>query len=172
MSLFKKTLSILILILSVLISLNAKSQIDEEQGKRQKKIKALYVAFVSQELNLTESEAQQFWPVHSEYEKEIKAANEKKLPELEREETVLTIKKKYVERFKKILGPERTDSFFRKDGEFRKKLVERIKEHRMQNGFQPDGGVDRMKGRRLQNGFGPGGGRNRKGMMQPPPAEY
>ena len=34
-------------------------------GKNQQKIQALYVAYISQELKLTEEEAQKFWPVHT-----------------------------------------------------------------------------------------------------------
>jgi hypothetical protein len=152
MNLLKKSLTALLFISFAFISLSAQAQPDENKEKRQKKIKALYVAFVTQELNLTETEAQQFWPIHGEYENEIKGINEKKLPELEREESVLNVKKKYVDRFKKIIGAERTDSFFRKDGEFRKKLIERIKEHRRQNGPGP-------------------GGKRRQGMEPPPPPE-
>jgi hypothetical protein len=55
------------------------------------------------------------------------------LSELDRQQTVLNIKKKYQDKFARILGVERTDAFFRNDAEFRKKLVDRLKNMRQQN---------------------------------------
>ena len=101
-------------------------------GKNQQKIQALYVAYISQELKLTEEEAQKFWPVHTQYDNEIKALRTE-TSELERQQAVLNIKKKYQERFTKILGAQRTNDFYIKDGEFRKKLVERLRNMRQQN---------------------------------------
>ncbi len=101
-------------------------------GNREDKIEALYVAYMTRELNLTEDDAQKFWPVHRQYDNEVKALRGEG-NEIERQQAVLNIKKKYQDRFIKILGAERTNSFFVKDGEFRKKLVERLKNMRQQN---------------------------------------
>lgn len=101
-------------------------------GKNQQKIQALYIAYISQELKLTEDEAKKFWPVHSEYDNEIKSLRSE-TSELERQQAVLNIKKKYQERFTKILGAQRTNEFYIKDGEFRKKLVEKLRNMRQQN---------------------------------------
>ena len=111
----------------------AQEQRDQDPAKREQKIKALYVAYISQELKLTEAEAQKFWPVHAEFDNEIRAVK-LELSELDRQQNVLNIKKKYEERFTRIIGADRTNSFFRNDAEFRKKLVERLKNMRQQNG--------------------------------------
>lgn len=102
------------------------------EGKNAQKVQALYVAYITQELKLTEDEAQKFWPVHAMYDNEIKALRAES-PELERQQAALNIKKKYQDRFAKILGPARTNDFYVKDGEFRKKLIERLKNMRQQN---------------------------------------
>lgn len=107
-------------------------QPDNNQQNRGEKIKALYVAYMTKELSITESEAQKFWPVHQEYEQEMKVMNRKDLSELEREENTLNVKKKYQSKFSKILGNERTNDFYKKDGEFRKKLVDQLKKRRQQ----------------------------------------
>jgi hypothetical protein len=52
--------------------------------------------------------------------------------ELEKEEASLNIKKKYNDRFAKIIGKERTENFYKKDREFREKLVKKIKEKRFE----------------------------------------
>ena len=101
-------------------------------GNRVEKIEALYVAYITRELKLTEADAQKFWPVHEQYDNDIKALKGE-ANEIERQQAELNIKKKYQDRFIKILGPERTNSFFVKDGEFRKKLVERLRNMRQQN---------------------------------------
>ncbi len=107
---------------------------DDVPENRQEKIKALYVAYISQQLKLNEEEAQKFWPVHTQFENEIKDVK-KDVSELDRQQAVLNIKKKYQDKFIKILGPARTDDFYRTDAEFRKKLVERLKKMR-ENGNQ------------------------------------
>lgn len=114
----------------------AQEQRDPDPVKREQKIKALYVAYISQELKLTEAEAQKFWPVHSEFDNEVRSVK-MDLSELDRQQNVLNIKKKYQDRFTRIIGVERTDAFFRSDAEFRKKLVERLKNMRQQNAGKP-----------------------------------
>lgn len=90
------------------------------------KIKALYVAYITQQLQLTEGEAQKFWPVHSSYEKEIIATNSQ-ANVLERQQSELNVKKKYQDKFVTIIGSGRTNTFFIKDAEFRKRMLDRLK---------------------------------------------
>ena len=101
--------------------------------KKQQKIQALYVAYITQELNLNATEAEKFWPLHKQFDSELKAVD-LNLPELQREQRVLDIKKNYQERFSKVLGGGgRVDNFFRLDKEFRRKLVDRLRNMRQQN---------------------------------------
>lgn len=103
-----------------------------DDGKREQKIQALYIAYISQELKLTEDEAKKFWPIHSEYDNEIRGLKNES-SELDRQQASLNIKKKYQDRFTRILGAQRTNDFYIKDGEFRKKLIERLRKMRQQN---------------------------------------
>jgi hypothetical protein len=126
-----------ILILSICLSSLGLVQAQEQRGidplKKEQKIKALYVAYISQELKLTEEEAQRFWPVHNQFDSETRSLQTQS-SELEKQQLILNVKKKYQERFVKILGNDRTNDFFRKDAEFRKKLVERLHNMRQMNG--------------------------------------
>ena len=111
----------------------AYAQDDEaDPSKREQKIQALYVAYITQQLNLNEEEAQKFWPLHKQFDSELRSVD-LKIPELDRQQVVLNIKKKYQDRFTRILGNNRTDAFYRKDMEFRKKLVDTIRQRRQQN---------------------------------------
>jgi hypothetical protein len=105
----------------------------ENRKDEKQKIKALYAAYITQELKLDENDAEKFWPVQYQYSEEIKNTNKQcQLSELEREEATLNIRKKYNEKFSKIIGKERTDLFFKKDKEFRNKMVEVLKKKRME----------------------------------------
>jgi len=103
----------------------------DNANNREQKIQALYIAFITQELKLTEDEAQKFWPIHAMYDNEIKAVSS--TDELSRQQAALNIKKKYQDRFAKVIGSQRTNNFYVKDEEFRKKLIERLRKLRQQN---------------------------------------
>ncbi|MEJ7626586.1 MAG: hypothetical protein WKF35_06985 [Ferruginibacter sp.] len=126
----KHLLLIITFFLSGFSALQAQDR-DTDPGKKEQKIQALYIAYMSRELKLTEDEAQKFWPVHSQFDSEIRAVRGEE--ELKKQQEVLNIKKRYQDRFIKILGNDRANDFYRKDAEFRKKLVERLKNMRQQN---------------------------------------
>ena len=113
----------------------AQQDMPGDDAKRQEKIQALYVAYVTKELDLTSDEAQKFWPVHNQFENELKAVK-KDLPELEIEQAKLNIKKKYQNSFNGILGVNRCERFFKMNSAFKKKLMERLRKQR-QNRQQP-----------------------------------
>lgn len=110
--------------------------------QREQKIEALYIAFMTRELSLTEEEAQKFWPVHSQFDTELRGVS-LETPELERQQQILNIKKRYQDRFTKILGASRTNDFYVKDTEFRKKLVDRLR--KMRQGGDPNNRRNNMK---------------------------
>lgn len=116
----------------IFISAIAQESNHEGKGKGDQKIKALYIAYITEQLNLNENEAQKFWPLHRDYNTEMKSIRKENGSELVREEASLNIKKKYNDRFAKIIGKERTEEFYKKDREFREKLVKKIKEKRFE----------------------------------------
>lgn len=116
--------------ISTLFTANAQDNQPKEENEGQKKIEALYVAYITKELNLTTEEAQKFWPVHTQFTNELKSVKQD-MPELEKQQTILNIKKKYQDNFNRILGNKRCERFFRMDGEFKRKLLERIRKQRM-----------------------------------------
>ena len=138
-----KKLTLLLLLSFVLICLSGIAQdFSPNQGRRnqqnkggnpKEKIRALYIAYITQSIQLTDKEAEKFWPVHREYEKESKNLKVIKDNEIEKEELALNIKKKYRPLFVNIIGNERTNKFFKKDKEFRDKLIERLRDKRLGN---------------------------------------
>ena len=124
----KKYLLILTLVLGGISF--AKAQ-EGDESKKVQDIKALYVAYVTKQLDLTPDEAQKFWPVHTQFENDIKSVN-KDLPELQKQQAYLDVKKRYQDNFSRIIGASRCDRFFRMDGDVKRKLLE-IRNQRQQN---------------------------------------
>ena len=121
----KKYLLILTLLLgSFSMAFAQENQPGDDQAK-QERLKALYVAYVTKQLDLTPEEAQRFWPVHTQFETDLKSVKAS-LSELDKEQARLDIKKKYQENFTKILGANRCERFYRLSQEFGQKLRERL----------------------------------------------
>ena len=125
----KKYLLIFTLLSGSITLVNAQGDQSGDETKKQERIKALYVAYVSQQLQLSPEEAQKFWPVHNQFETELKAIKPDQ-PVLDKEQARLNIKKKYQDNFNKILGTNRCEHFFRLDGEFKRKLLDRVNKQR------------------------------------------
>ncbi len=148
----KKYLLYTIVSLLSIVSFAQESAKEPEQAsqKREEKIQALYIAYITQELKLTPDEAQKFWPVHAQYLTELKNINiDGKTDELAKQQAILNIKKKYQANFNKVLGSERCNSFYRKDGEFKKRMLERLKQMKQQRMEQRNNLQRRNKGASL-----------------------
>ncbi len=107
-----------------------------QDGQR---MQALKIAFITKKLDLSPEEAQRFWPVYNEYSADIRAYRQDAMrsgkPEIEIEENVLNIRKKYNAQFTRVLSPEKVNTFFRSEkefGNFVQKEIERRQE-RMQD---------------------------------------
>ena len=135
----------LILLLLIFGSSAAFSQNDTD--KRQE-IENIKVAFISSKLELTTDEAQKFWPVYNAYRKDFKdiiklkheakrnqqgSPNEQLDREINFDERILELKKKYRVEFSKAISPAKVLLFFDAEREFRERLIKQLKERRQQN---------------------------------------
>lgn len=93
------------------------------------KIQALKIAFLTERLQLTKSEAQSFWPVYNSYEAEVRnlRSGSRDGDVIENEEKLLQIRKKYSNSFEKVLGKQRTNTLFSSEKEFRNILIKRLR---------------------------------------------
>lgn len=136
--------NIIFIVLFLFTSLNAVAQ-DREQHRE--KIKALKTAYITEGLNLTAKEAQQFWPVYNEYEEKRRnlyrreraevenmeclsedSADDKleEYVEIEREDYLL--KKKYYSDLKKIFTARRIMQLKKVEDEFNQKMMREYRE--------------------------------------------
>lgn len=86
-----------------------------------RKIQAMEMAFITKELNLTPDEAQKFWPVFNQYRNELKSTAKDRVSgdQLERQQKMLDLRKKYREDFTKVISQERANKVFGAEDEFR-----------------------------------------------------
>jgi hypothetical protein len=105
-----------------------------KNGQRNEKIQDLKIAFITQKLQLTSSEAEKFWPVYNHYQNEIRQLRVNRSDDaLENEQKLLDIRKKYKPSFEKIVGPQRVNDLYNAEREFRNALIRRLKEQKQQN---------------------------------------
>lgn len=132
---------------------------DGPNPKKAEKIRALYVAYISQQLQFSPEEAEKFWPVHAQFESEMQTINRSGLSDLDKQQKILDVKKKYQPAFGRIIGAERSNGFYRQNDQFREKLTRRLHEMRQER----NGGG----GMKPREGIGGGGMRRKNGSGSP-----
>jgi len=123
---------LIILLMSIRFSFSGFSQEGEKPQADGGKIKAYQIAYLTDKLKLKPEEAQRFWPVFNQYQDEIRKVRieGKNLPEVDREQKIVDIRKKYFEEFTKVLNKDRADRVFKADNEFRDLIRKEIQERR------------------------------------------
>lgn len=118
-----------ILFLCFILHTPAKAQPGDGQ-----RLEALKIAYLTKKLNLTTDEAQRFWPVYNSYIADMKKvkADERNADELEKDEKILTVRKKYQQEFSKALSPDRANQFFKAEKEFYGFVAKELQERRQQ----------------------------------------
>ena len=121
--------------------------------EKQEKLKALKVAYITEQLELTTDEAQKFWPIYNDYqEKQFDLRHEKmrtilgkldvgnieKLSEKEAsallsqmqgvEETLFTLQKKYIKDLQSILSDKKIMKLKKAEGDFNRHLLKQMRE--------------------------------------------
>jgi hypothetical protein len=119
------------IVFSMLLFFSAMAQDDQQRGLG--RLEAYKIAYLTKKLNLTPQEAQQFWPIYNQYQQEIKSARSdlksNRPDEIQMEEKMLNIRKKYNSQFSKALNPEKVNTLYKSEKEFghmvQKELIER-----------------------------------------------
>lgn len=137
---------IFLIIAGLLIALIGFSQPKEKPSKEQ--IEAQRVAFITKALDLTPGEAQTFWPIYNDFEAEKRKLRESKInikknpPKTEAEaakiidnhflqqEKLLSIKRKYYDKFKSAIPPTKIVKLIRAERMFKKQLLKKLKRKR------------------------------------------
>jgi len=140
----KKLLSVLLIIL---ISTAAYSQ----QGRNWERIHAFKMGYITDRLHLSPRQSSNFVPIYNEYEHEIMATRQSYLGKyknthpdqaddatsrqfvddnLDYQQQVISIKRKYNERFLSVLSPQQLTDLYIAEREFKQILMRRLNNHR------------------------------------------
>jgi len=122
-----------------------------QQGRPMQRIHAAKMAYISDRLRLTETQSAQFIPVYREYEEDLRAVRrpykEKyKLQtgdegggvqawqyledDLDYQQDVIALKRRYTDRFLKVLSSQQLADMYVAEREFKKVLMKRLEERR------------------------------------------
>lgn len=123
------------------------SQDNMMRDKIKDKVKSQRVAYITEQLDLTETEAQKFWPVYNGYQSEITQLKssmditpKRDMTDKEAEDLMYTmldgrtkeieIQKKYIQKMKTAIPSRKIAMLFRAEREFKEKVVSNIRERR------------------------------------------
>lgn len=136
----KMKLNILALMLVCAFAANA------QDSKRNDRIEAKKIAYITDKLDLSVEESQKFWPIYNDYQKDSRALKEKyqinyrenrdNMSDQEASQFVdnkmayasesLSLKEDYVRDLKKILSIQKVATLVTLDNEFKRKLLKRF----------------------------------------------
>ncbi len=126
------------------------------EGKKRERIEAMKIGFITDQLQLTPTEAQAFWPVYNQYQDELEKlrksrkenllnarANFDELSDSDVEKLVdneiafrqseLDLVKKYNPQFKKVLPMKKVGKLYRAEEEFKRELLNKLQDKRDDN---------------------------------------
>lgn len=119
--------------------------------QRKENLESLHTAYISEKLNLTQDEAQKFWPVYNEYHDAMNALKKQKddnkeaikkaggidnmsdadvqkiiASETDIESRQLELKKQYIVKFEQVVSSKKTAKFFAAEEEFKLFLLKQL----------------------------------------------
>ena len=103
----------------------------QANGGNVQDLESLKIAFISKQLDLTPDEAQKFWPVYNQYNKEFKQMRQQfnaspDKDELKWQEDVLNLRKRYRPEFLKCIPQQKFDRLLRVDAAWKDKVRQEL----------------------------------------------
>jgi hypothetical protein len=133
------------ILLSFALALPAATSFAQPHGGGGAQIESVKAEYLTRRLDLSPEEAQRFWPVYRNYQRDIgkvlqerrKARQDQKtsgeqVDELEFEEDLLDVKKKYRKEFSDVLPPQKVNLLYQAEKDFKEELLKQLKDRRKQ----------------------------------------
>lgn len=116
--------------------------------KIEEKVKIQRIAFITQRVSLTETEAQQFWPIFNEFTDKMQQIRKPQKPEkpfdelpdadveklitaqFDRDSRELDLKKEYFQKLKKVISVKKIAKLYKAEKDFRGELVKQLQDIR------------------------------------------
>lgn len=135
-------------ILMALLLFSVTAQAQPIRKKLEKRVDAQRIAFITERLNLSPEESQNFWPVYNEYRDKLKTIRQDRLPEVEidqmndaeaeklikdnldAEQRELELKREYYLKLRKTIPPRKIALLMKAEIEFKGNLLKEIQKRR------------------------------------------
>lgn len=151
----------IIILMVGMLSFAAYAQEPPSKEKREDKVKAWKIAFITERLDLTSEEAQKFWPLFNAFEAEQKAIREKNkldadankdgqvseeeaekalTKQVEMHQAQVDLMKKYNAEFRKAIPARKIVLLYQANEDFKKVLLQRLKKMQQNKQQRPGGG--------------------------------
>ncbi|RAJ04133.1 hypothetical protein LX64_03011 [Chitinophaga skermanii] len=136
----------------------ARAQESSKPKDPKEKIKSLEILFIAKQLDLSQAEAKNFWPVYDQYTKEVdnliaenklaqeEAAksndnsdpmqNQRLEKQFEFERRMVEIKVKYKNEFMKVLPARKVNTFYKAERDFKDLIYRQLRQRREQRAMQ------------------------------------
>ena len=139
-----------ILILFLLLSIT--NSYAQDSGVREDRIQAVKIAYITEEINLTSRQSQQFWPLYNEYQAAVKSLNQsyrknirlKDMSDAEVtayieikltvEEQKIALQRTYLQKYLQVISIRQIARLYRAEQKFKKELLRRARERRDSRG--------------------------------------
>ena len=139
---------VLLLTLSICMTMQLSAQ--DRQDEIKEKIESKKIAYLSDKLDLSPEEAQVFWPLYNEYNDELRVTRSHRKKEkrdeltdaeadvlldhyLNSQQSEIDIKRKYVDKFKAVIGSTKTLRLWRSERQFKEDILKQVKNRRKGN---------------------------------------
>jgi hypothetical protein len=134
----------------LLVAMLMISTIGFTQNRKMERVQALKVAFITDKINLTSSQAERFWPVYHKYENDVRDLRRSYLNQnetktkgfsrqqaqryiddnLDYQEAVIDLKRKYKDQYLKVISPKQLSDLYAAEHEFKQILIQKLRERR------------------------------------------
>jgi len=122
------------------LSTTALAQSGDKHGKQ---IEAVKVEYLTRRLNLSPEEAQRFWPVFNNYQRELSQVFQQRkrdrqaqrsggapVDEIKYDAQILEIRKRYKKEFSNVLPEQKVSLLYQAERDFREQLIKQLGERR------------------------------------------
>jgi hypothetical protein len=105
------------------------------------KLQAYKIGFITHRLELTPAEAEKFWPIFNQYQKEVDDINKQRHEQnkagastsntqIECDQKILDLRKKYYEEFKKVLPAAKVTKLYKAEYDFKVHVIKQVAAHK------------------------------------------
>ncbi len=128
------------------------------QNRLKERVEAQRIGFITQRVNLTPEESQQFWPIYNQYTDKMQqirtstkmdtsfddmgdADIEKMIvSQMDKESRILDVRKEYYQKFKKIISVKKIAKLYKAEQDFKGEMLKQLQEMRqMKKNLRRDG---------------------------------